>query len=178
MKYTVLKKQNNSKMCFVCGLQNEFGLHASFFETDANEVVALIKPSQQHQGYPGRMHGGVAAAILDETIGRAIDHGKINTVWGVTLELTTRFRKPIPLDQELKIVGRVLSEGTRVFEGTGEIILEDGEIAVSAVGKYLKVDFDKITDAVMNDLDWFCEKNSEDPTEVEIPQKNEQAPGK
>ena len=125
MIYPVLKKQNNSKMCFVCGLQNDFGLHASFYETGANELVALIKPSEMHQSYPGRMHGGVAAAILDETIGRAIANGKSDQVWGVTLELTTKFRKPIPLNQELKIVGRVVQEGPRFFEGTGEIVLEN-----------------------------------------------------
>jgi acyl-coenzyme A thioesterase PaaI-like protein len=158
-------------MCFVCGLQNDFGLHASFFETDANEIVALIKPNEQHQGYPGRMHGGVATTILDETIGRAIGIGRGDQVWGVTLELTTKFRKPIPLDQELKIVGRVLTKGSRVFEGTGEIVLENGEIAVSAAGKYLIVPFDKITDAVMNDFDWFHHENSDDPLEIEIPEK-------
>ncbi|MEI7726523.1 MAG: PaaI family thioesterase [Bacteroidota bacterium] len=171
MKHAILKKQNNSKMCFVCGLQNDFGLHASFFETDANELVALIKPTEKHQSYPGRMHGGVAAAILDETIGRAIANGKSDQVWGVTLELTTKFRKPIPLDQELKIVGRVLKEGPRFFEGTGEIVLENGEIAVSAAGKYLKVPIDKITEAVMDESDWFYNENSADPAEVEIPEK-------
>ena len=158
MKYAVLKKQNNSKMCFVCGLQNNFGLHASFFETEADELVAVIKPTEVHQSYPGRMHGGVAAAILDETIGRAIANGKVEQEWGVTLELTTKFRKPIPLDQELRIVGRVLNEGPRFFEGTGEIVLENGEIAVSAVGKYMKVPIDKITDAVMAQMTGFIMK--------------------
>jgi acyl-coenzyme A thioesterase PaaI-like protein len=171
MKHSILKKQNNSKMCFVCGLQNDFGLHASFFETDANELVALIKPTEKHQSYPGRMHGGVAAAILDETIGRAIANGKDDQVWGVTLELTTKFRKPIPLDQELKIVGRVLVDGPRFFEGTGEIVLENGDIAVSAAGKYLKVPIDKITDVVMDSSDWFYNESSADPTDIEIPDK-------
>ncbi|MCX6303660.1 MAG: PaaI family thioesterase [Bacteroidetes bacterium] len=171
MKYDVLKKQNNSKMCFVCGLKNDFGLQASFFEISANELVALITPTEKHQSYPGRMHGGVAAAILDETIGRAIANGKEDQVWGVTLELTTKFRKPIPLDQELRIVGRVLKDGPRFFEGTGEIVLENGDIAVSAAGKYLKVPFGKITDSEMDDSEWFHHENSADPTEVEIPDK-------
>lgn len=158
-------------MCFVCGLQNDFGLHASFFETDANELVALIKPTEQHQGYPGRMHGGIAATILDETIGRAIGNGKSEQLWGVTLELTTKFRKPIPLDQEIKIVGRVVQEGPRFYDGTGEIILENGEIAVSAEGKYMKIPFDKITEAVMGSNEWFYDENETDPLVLDIPEK-------
>jgi acyl-coenzyme A thioesterase PaaI-like protein len=55
-------------MCFVCGQKNDFGLHATFYETQNNELAALITPSDQHQGYPGRMHGGIATTILDETI--------------------------------------------------------------------------------------------------------------
>ncbi|MGB8490074.1 MAG: PaaI family thioesterase [Bacteroidales bacterium] len=166
MKHKVLKKQHNSKMCFVCGMKNDFGLHASFYETDANELVALINPSEQHQGYPGRMHGGIAAAILDETIGRSICNGKDEQIWSVTLELKTKFRKPIPLGQELKIVGRVTSEGNRSFEGTGEIVLPNGEIAVTAEGKYMKVDIKRIADASRINDDWFFVNSPDDPVEI------------
>jgi acyl-coenzyme A thioesterase PaaI-like protein len=156
-------------MCFVCGEKNDFGLHAKFYETNANELVALINPSEQHQGYPGRMHGGIAATILDETIARSINSGKGEHIWGVTLELKTKFRKPIPLGQELKIVARVTSEGIRSFEGTAEIVLPNGEIAVSAEGKYMKVTIDRITnDTFIND-EWFIAESPDDPTEIEIP---------
>lgn len=157
-------------MCFVCGEKNDFGLHAKFYETDANELVALISPTEQHQGYPGRMHGGIAATILDETIARSICNGKEEQIWGVTLELKTRFRKPIPLGQELRIVGRVTSEGTRSFEGTGEIILPNGDIAVSAEGKYMKLNIEKIvSDSSFND-DWYLTESQDDPSEIEIPE--------
>ncbi len=169
MKRSVTKKQYNSRMCFVCGLENNFGLHASFYETDSNELVAIVTPSEQHQSYPGRMHGGLAATILDETIGRAIANGKEDQVWGVTLELTTKYRKPIPLGVELRIVGRVSRDDHRFFEGTGEILLPDGSVAVSAAGKYMKVPIDKITNAAMDDEDWFFIGNPDDPREIEIP---------
>jgi uncharacterized protein (TIGR00369 family) len=169
MKYSVVKKQNNSKMCFVCGLKNDFGLHAAFYETSGNELVALITPSDQHQGYPGRMHGGVAATILDETIGRSVDVGKAGQQWSVTLELTTKYRKPIPIGEEVKVVGRVTHEGSRFYEGTGEIVLPNGDIAVSATGKYMKIPFEKITSLEMNDIDWFKNELPDDPDEIEIP---------
>jgi acyl-coenzyme A thioesterase PaaI-like protein len=169
MKHQVLKKQYISKMCFVCGVNNDFGLHANFYETDTNELVALINPSEKHQGYPGRMHGGIAATILDETIARSICNGKNEQIWGVTIELKTRFMKPIPLGQELKIVGRVTSEGSRSFEGTGEIILSNGDVAVSAEGKYMKVAIDRITTDQFTNDQWFFAESPDDPSEIEIP---------
>jgi len=156
-------------MCFVCGEKNELGLHAKFYETDDNQLVALISPSDQHQGYPGRMHGGIAATILDETIARSISNGKDEQLWGVTIELKTRFRKPVPLGLELKVIGRVTNEGSRFFEGTGEIVLPNGEIAVTAEGKYMKMRIDKIANDQSLDDDWFFADNMDDPSEIEIP---------
>lgn len=170
MRQKVVRKQHISKMCFVCGEKNGFGLHSSFYETDQKELVALIKPSEEHQGYPGRMHGGIAATILDETIARSINAGRNEQLWGVTLELKTRFRKPIPIGEQLKVLGRVTLEGSRSFEGTGEIILPGGEIAVTAEGKYLKVDINRIAGGSrLSEEDWFISESSDDPTDVDIP---------
>jgi acyl-coenzyme A thioesterase PaaI-like protein len=170
MKQKVLKKQHISKMCFVCGEKNDFGLHARFYETEANELVALIHPSEEHQGYPGRMHRGIVPTILDQTIARSINAGKNEQLWGVTLELKTKFRKPIPLTEELKVVGRVTSEGNRSFEGTGEILLANGEIAVSAEGKYLKADINRIAaESRLSEDDWFIADGPDDLAEIEIP---------
>lgn len=169
VKQKVIRKQHSSRMCFVCGEKNAFGLHARFYETEAKELVAFINPSEQHQGYPGRMHGGIATTILDETIARSICNGKDEQLWGVTLELKTKFRKPVPLGQELKVVGRVTSEGSRSFEGTGEIILPNGEIAVTAEGKYIKLTIEKIADDQFINEQWFLTASPDDPSEIEIP---------
>jgi acyl-CoA thioesterase FadM len=87
----------------------------------------------------------------------------------VTLELKTKFRKPVPLGQELKVVGRVTSEGSRSFEGTGEIVLPNGDIAVSAEGKYIKLTIDKITNDQFINEEWFFAGSPDDPSEIEIP---------
>lgn len=76
-------------------------------------MVALFTPKDEHQSYPGRLHGGVASAILDETIGRAILNLYDVEIWGVTIELNVKFKKPIPLNQELKVVGRITSENLK-----------------------------------------------------------------
>jgi acyl-coenzyme A thioesterase PaaI-like protein len=143
-------------------------LKANFYVTDKKELIAIFKPEEVHQSYPGRLHGGIASAILDETIGRAILNHYEKEVWGVTIELNVRFRKPIPLNQELKVIGRITKDENRIFEGTGEIILLNGEIAVKAHGKYLKVPLERITDFDIEENEWRVVKTENDPNEIEL----------
>ena len=137
-------KQPNSRMCFVCGVENPSGLHAHFYQVDERTCVGRFLPDHSHQGYPGRVHGGVVAAILDETLGRAVWADQ--TDWGVTVELTLRYKAPVPLDQMLTIVGRITENTRRVFEADGELLLADGTVAVVAHGKFVKIPLERILD--------------------------------
>lgn len=168
MIHKISGKQKNSKLCFVCGVKNDFGINAHFYITENQELIALFTPTEEHQSYPGRMHGGIASAILDETIGRAILNKYETEVWGVTVELNLKYKKPIPLNQQLKVIGRITNENTRMFEGTGEIILPNGDVAVTAYGKYLKVPIEKITDFDVNDVEWKVVESENDPKEIVI----------
>jgi acyl-coenzyme A thioesterase PaaI-like protein len=168
MIHNIVGKQHNSKLCFVCGLKNKFGIQAHFYVTESQELVALFTPSEEHQSYPGRLHGGIASAILDETIGRAILNKYVEEIWGVTIDLNVKYKKPIPLNEELKVIGRITEENSRMFEGTGEIVLKNGDIAVTAWGKYLKVPLEKITDFDKEENEWRIVELENDPKEIEL----------
>jgi len=168
MLHKITGKQYNSKLCFICGLKNSSGLKASFFETEGNELIATFIPTEEHQSYPGRLHGGIASAILDETIGRAIINGNAEQIWGITVELSVEFKKPIPLNKEVKVIGRITSQNSRFFEGTGEIVLDSGEIAVTARGRYMKAPLSKIADFDPEENDWRVVVNENDPTFIEL----------
>jgi uncharacterized protein (TIGR00369 family) len=132
-------------MCMVCGVENAVGLHARFFELENGDLAGVFAPREEHQGYPGRLHGGLASTILDEAMGRAInltDPG----AWGVTIELTVRYRKPVPLDRDIVAHARITKDSARIFESAGEILLEDGSVAVEAHGRYLRLPIDKIAE--------------------------------
>jgi uncharacterized protein (TIGR00369 family) len=159
----VTAKQPNSKMCLVCGLKNPFGLHTSFYELENGELMAVFRPKGEHQSYPGRMHGGIISTILDETIGRAIMIQSEGDIWGVTIDLQIRFKKPVPLDEELRVIGRITKDSSRSFEGTGELLLEDGTVAAKGYGKYLKVPLDKIADFDVEAQEWGVVQSDDDP---------------
>ena len=147
----MMQKQPNSSYCFVCGLKNVAGVKVRFYETFAAdgtaEILARFSGQPIHQGYPGRMHGGVLTGVLDETIVRAINYGSGVDVerWGITVELTTRFLHPVPLEVEINARGRVLTHNRRMFTGSGEICLPDGTVAVRAEGKFLKLPLNAIS---------------------------------
>jgi len=167
MKYRVKAKQENSKMCLVCGLKNPYGLRTAFYELENDDLLALFTPMEEHQSYPGRLHGGIATAILDETIGRAILIYQ-QDIWGVTIGFSTRFRKPVPLDEELRVIGRITKDRRRYFEGTGEILLKDGSVAVEGRGKFLKMPLDTIADFNVDEQEWRVIHTHDDPQIVEI----------
>lgn len=167
MKHKVLRKQEISRGCLVCGYENTLGLKASFYELDNDEIIAIFNPLDEHQSYPGRMHGGISGAILDETIGRAI-LVKDKNVWGVTVELNLRYKKPVPLNEELRVVGRITKDSSRLFEGTGEILLQNGEVAVTAQGKYIKMSIDKIAEFENPEEEWKQVLSEDDPSEIEL----------
>jgi len=156
VKRKIKAAQNVSRMCLVCGVDNPAGLHGHFFVLDDGDLVGVFRPQEEHQGYPGRLHGGMVGAILDETIGRAINLAHGDT-WGVTVKFSVRLRKPIPLDREVKAVGRITRDRDRAFEGTGEIILEDGTIAAEAEGTYLKLPIDQIASVEFDEDEWFAD---------------------
>jgi uncharacterized protein (TIGR00369 family) len=141
----------------VCGTENKAGLKGRFFVLENGEVVGVFKPREEHQSYPGRVHGGMVSAILDETIGRAINVSDTHT-WGVTVEFGIKFRKPVPLDGQVKAVARITRDSSRLFEGTGEIVLEDGTIAAEARGRYLKMPIEQIAAVEFNDAEWFADE--------------------
>ncbi len=183
----VERAQNISRMCLVCGRDNILGLHARFYELSpegaerpggspgatadegtaaGRELLGIFEVREEHQSYPGRLHGGISSTILDETIGRAILLVEPD-IWGVTVEFRARFRKPVPLGDEVRCVARITRDSSRIFEGTGEILLPDGSVAVEASGKYLKQSLEGITDAGFIEREWFADPRRS-PEQVDL----------
>ena len=159
-----------SRMCLVCGADNPFGLRARFYELAPDdtgpELLGLFTPRDEHQSYPGRLHGGISSAILDETIGRAIRIAHPDE-WGVTAEFTIRYRQPVPLGEEIRCVSRITRDTRRLFEGAGEIVLADGSVAVEATGKYLKMPLEVIAEGGMTETEWFADPR-EAPGSIDV----------
>jgi uncharacterized protein (TIGR00369 family) len=158
--------QKISSMCFVCGTDNPLSLKAQFLELEDGRLCAEFVATDMHQSYPGRAHGGVISAILDETIGRAVQVANPQ-VFGVTMELTVRFRKPVPLNVPLRVIAEVTKHSNRLFAGEGKLLLQDGSVAAEATARYLHMEVDSIAEGGLSEPDWHPDERKL-PATVEV----------
>jgi uncharacterized protein (TIGR00369 family) len=124
-----MQKQPNSRYCFLCGIENPIGLNLAFYDLDDGTVQVTFTPKEEHQSYPGVLHGGIICALLDETIGRTLVRLDL---WAMTVSMNVRFIKPVPLGEPLTVVGELVNLRSRTMEGRGEIRLADGTVAARA----------------------------------------------
>lgn len=122
-----MKKQASAQQCFVCGVHNPFGLHLAFYEGEPGETTAEVTIPEQYQGYPGVVHGGIVAAMLDEVSARAM-LGDGAPRFMVTVKMSVRYRRPVPVGKRLIIKGHAGQVKGSVAYVTGEITAEDGSI--------------------------------------------------
>jgi uncharacterized protein (TIGR00369 family) len=128
-----MRKQPNSRMCFICGRQNPIGLHLDFYEDpETGQVRAEFIVPEEFQGYPGVVHGGIVAAVLDEVAGRAVMLGGSDENLMATLRLTVRYRRPTPTETPLTGVGWVERAGAVGARVAGEIRLPDGTVTAES----------------------------------------------
>lgn len=121
-------------MCFACGKLNPIGLKLEFSEENG-EYVTVFTPREEHQGYPGIMHGGITAAILDEVCARYI---LAKGVLAFTAALNVRYRKGIPIGKPVTFKSRIIQQRGRMYEVEGQAVLEDGFVAAEASVKVMK----------------------------------------
>lgn len=143
----IISKQKNSKMCVICGLDNEYGVKAPFYNMEDGSVMTVFKYKEYHQSYPLRVHGGLITAMLDEMGLRALWAKQGNEEqFGVTISLDTKYRKPVPYEVPLIGKGIVVKENSKFFITESNIMNEKGEILANGTIKYIKLDVNKIAE--------------------------------
>ncbi|MCR5261401.1 MAG: PaaI family thioesterase [Candidatus Gastranaerophilales bacterium] len=142
----VIGKQKNSRMCYICGMDNPEGLKAQFYNMEDGSVMTKFRYKAEHQSFPQRVHGGLVSTMLDELACRAY-WVKDENVLGATMSMEVKFRKPVPYDIWLLGKGLVVNDLSKFF--TSEVMLTDmdNNVLANAVVKYIKLPIEKIADA-------------------------------
>lgn len=149
------KKQPNSRHCFVCGVNNKTGLNLDFYETGPGEVTVETVVPNRFQGYPGIVHGGIVASIVDEALGRVhMGSDPAHPRFMYTARLSIHYRQPVPTLTPIKIVGHAQKQKVRSATSTAEIYGPDGELLVEAEAVLINVPEETLMGVNLNDLGW------------------------
>lgn len=146
-------RQPNSRHCFVCGLANPYGLQLRFEITAPGEVVAHYTVPERYEGYPGVVHGGIVAAMLDEVLSR-VHMGIDPPRFMYTAKLELRYRKNVPIGQPLRVVGRAEKSKGRTATSRGAIYDQNGETLAEAEALLVDVPDEMLTDVDLQSLGW------------------------
>lgn len=121
--------------CFGCGPINAGGLKLQFFVALDGTVVCPTTVSDQFEGHPGYLHGGIIATLLDEAMSKAVRSKGLSAM---TRHLAVDYRRPVPSCAPIRIEGKVVrSEGRKHWV---EAHVMNGEGTVLAEGKGLFVE--------------------------------------
>lgn len=83
------------------------------------------------------MHGGGVATVLDEAMGWAAYQVGL---WAMTAKFTIRFRKPVPLRQQVRVSGWVTRDRGRFLEVRAELRSRHGHLLAEAEGVFVRLD--------------------------------------
>ena len=115
-------------------------------EYHADRIVSTVTFNEAYQGPPACVHGGVVAALLDEALGRARHLTDRNCVTG---SLKVDYRRPTPVNVELKVEARIVEMHPRKMLVRGEI-LHGGEVTAEAEAVFVFLDTEKFNALVVD----------------------------
>lgn len=128
-----LKESFHSRCLFKQGGPVE-NLRLSF--TDSGDLHGTFRCDGRHEGYDGRIHGGILAAIIDASMTQCLmGHG----IAGYTGELSIRYRDPVALNSVAEMETRLVNDRFDKFYEIETAVLQEKKTCVTAKAKFLKV---------------------------------------
>ena len=148
------KKQPNSRMCFICGVDNPIGLKLRIYQTSPGIVETTYTAPEHFQGYPGILHGGIVASILDEISGRALMGEPSSPRFMFTGRLQVKYRKNVPTGKPLQIIGKAIKSKAKSAEGWAGIYDQEGNLLAEASTLLIDLPKETINTANLDELGW------------------------
>lgn len=134
-----VNRQNNNEPeydnCFVCGKNNSRGLKLEF-SCDQESAWVDFTLDSSLEGYPGIIHGGIVATLLDEVMAKVLlFHG----VKAVTTRMCTEYKKPVETDKKYRVRGVITRERSRIVDCEANITDENGNLRAKAEASFYRV---------------------------------------
>jgi len=131
----------NQYHCIACSPYNPIGFNLQFFE-EGEFVTADWIPHKNFEGYPGIIHGGIQALLLDEISAWTI-YIKAKTA-GVTSRLSIKYKKEVASPQsKITVRGQLVEIKRNLGFVKAELMNENGEICAEAESTFFLFPLEK-----------------------------------
>lgn len=140
----VMEKVNINN-CYGCGKDNPTGLRLNVSHIgDKSHIEFEVKP--RYCGYPGVMHGGVAAILFDEAMFHAIAKSGIEAV---TASMSIEYISPAFEGHVLVCEGEIEKRDGRKIDVIATLTdAASGKLIAKARGRFVEVDLEKVLDVI------------------------------
>ncbi len=108
--------------CFGCGQENAIGLRLSP-QVDGDAVVASFVPKDDHQGWPGIVHGGIIASLLYEVLENV---ARQRGIVAMMSRMETRLRRPAKTGVEIRARSWLTERSGREMRVSATLASVDG----------------------------------------------------
>ena len=167
MRVKVIGKQKNSTQCVGCRPDSPLGT-MRYYNLENGYALGMFNLSKNYVSYPGTIHGGITATFLDELLCRCHVVGGEN-MWGVTKEMTIRYRRPVPPEIDLFGVSKITSMDEKSFTSRAWLLSEEGEILAEGRSSYVKFNDHRMKKFGMDKKHMILLNDDEDPKYIDIP---------
>lgn len=121
----------------ISGAASPWGLDLDVHRV-GDEVAAYVTLRAAHEGAPGRSHGGIVAALIDDVYGFVLGVLRLPAFTG---ELTVRYHAPTPLHRPLVCRARLAGREGRKLHLAAELVdVGTEEMVASSRGVFITVD--------------------------------------
>jgi len=127
-----LQRIEDYHSCFGCGKDNPIGLKL-IFKWDGHTARAEFTPSDLYQGWPGILHGGIMACILDE----AMSYAALYEVGHcVTARMQIKLQQAVAVGKTLLITASVSRRTRKLVDTVAAVALPDGTVLAESNGTH------------------------------------------
>lgn len=119
--------------CFACG-QGADGLGLTFEQDSDDSVSAEWFCDAKYQSYPGIVHGGIIATILDCAMTNCL---LLKGISAVTGDMHVHYRKPVRVGGKVLVRASLTRSRSMLFMLSAEA-LQDGIVCATAEAKFMK----------------------------------------
>jgi uncharacterized protein (TIGR00369 family) len=121
--------------CFACG-HGEDGLGLTFDPVGVDTVSAEWFCEQKYQSYPGIVHGGIIATILDCAMTNCL---LMKGIPAVTADVHVKYQEPLRVGSVVTVRASLVGSRSPLFLLEAEVI-QDGRISAKASGKFMRAE--------------------------------------